>query len=220
MQQNKTTYPQQLLNGTYIEIENDSNDTIAFTNYICHITVILMLLGIVGNILSVYVFLQRKRRHFYLLLLASFELVFCVIIFIDYFFRMIYNKSMFLHDLNIFINIIIDFLIHTIDSFTVIITLLLSIDRLYAIQHPIKINYFITKLHPIFLAVSSLLIMVVLRIPSVLLCYENRTSDVNAIYCTLISPLIFNIIPTILILILNIILIVEIARIYHKRFRK
>ena len=107
-----------------------------------------MSIGIIANILCIYVFLQKKLRerkfNSYLLVLTIFELIFCLLIFADYLFFKVYKQSILLHSYTEFLSLAFDFIIHTIDSFISILTLLLSIDRLYAIKKPMKIKFFIT----------------------------------------------------------------------------
>ena len=119
-----------------VQYENQSNnqtssqsysdeDIIALTETTCRINFILMIFGIFVNIVCIFVFLQKqmKKRKFnlYLLILAIFELIFCSIVFFDYFFRLISSKPIFLHDYNVFTNIIIDYAIHSTDTYVVVI---------------------------------------------------------------------------------------------------
>ena len=192
---------------------------VTITDIACKINVTQMLIGTVGNILCMYVFMQKKLKsrkfNCYLLILASFELLFCLIVSVDYIFRIFYKKQMFLHDVNVYTNMAIDFSIHTTDSYVVMLTLILSIDRLYAIKNPTKIRDFITSLHSKFLIIATFIGLVVLKTPGFLFCYENSEKNFNIIYCTLISPLICNILPTIITLVLNSLLVYQIIRYYR-----
>jgi hypothetical protein len=133
------------------------------------INFILASFGIIGNILCIIVFSNKKmvirKFNWYLLILAIIELIYCLIIFIDYLSRILYSSPMMLHDLNIHVNVLIDFLIHMIDSFTTLITIILSTDRLYAIRNPIKIKQFFTNVHKKLLTFVSFSLLILLKIP-------------------------------------------------------
>jgi hypothetical protein len=189
--------------------------TISYLNLI-----ILIFSGILGNICCIYVYLQksmRKRKfHWYLLVLAIFELIFSLILSLDYLFKMLNKDSIFLHDVNVYINMFIDYLIHMIDSYTTVLILILSIDRLYAIKHLTDQRNFITYKHAKLLILFSLLAILVLKIPFTMLCYINTDKYFNIISCTIVSPLIFNLIPTIAILVVYLILVVRLIKFYRK----
>jgi hypothetical protein len=177
----------------------------------------LMLLGIITNSLCICIFTQKSsiktKFNWYLLTLSISELLFCLIIFSDNFSLII--SKIFLHELNIYSKIILDFVCHTTDSYTIIITLTLSIDRLYAITNPIKIKGFVTNTHPKIIIISSFIILVVIKLPSTAICHLCTSQKVCTIFCTLISPIVFNILPALIISILNIVLILKIIK-YNK----
>ena len=214
------------LNQTVLNDTNQQVDPflLSFANAACKVNLIMTLLGIAGNLISICVFSQKKmiirKFNWYLLILAIFELLFCIIISIDYFYRIFNAQLMFLHDLNAFTNIFIEFLIHTTDSFVIIITLILSIDRLYAIKNPIKIKDFITNLHSKFLMAAAFLALIIVKIPSSISCQQHFEQKFYIIYCTFISPLVLNIIPTIVILILNSLLVKEIISYYKAKTKE
>jgi hypothetical protein len=192
---------------------------VKLTNIACKINLVLMLIGVIGNILCIYGFSKIKMRikkfNWYLLILSIFELLFCLILSIDYLFRVFNKLPKFLHDLNIYTNIIFDFLIHITDSFVILIKLILTIDRLYAIKNPIKIKEFVTNLHSRKLIVISIICLVFLEMPRVIVCHQEWENSYFNIYCTFIDPLIFNIIPILIILVLNTYLIFEIIFYYR-----
>ena len=115
------------------------------------LNLIMMLIGIIANGLCVYSYVQKRMRknkfNWYLLVLAKFELIFCFILFINDLTQLINSKSYYLHELNNYFGVLISSIIRTIDSYLVIITLYLSIDRLYAIRYPIDVKNFITNVH-------------------------------------------------------------------------
>ena len=165
----------------------------------------------------VYVFSQKQLRkskfNLYLLVLAIFELIICLIIFFEYLCRLTHPYKLFLHELNQLFNIIVNFSFHTAESYLILLTLLLSIDRLYAFKHPIDIKCFITHLHAKRLIAITLIITILLQIASAVV--RNQVEVLN--FCViLVSAIIFNIIPTLIILVLNSLLIREIIA-YYKR---
>ena len=177
-------------------------------------TLFLMGIGVFVNTLSVIIFLQKKllksKFNWYLLLLAIIELVFCLIVLINYLFSVINETKVYLHELNKISGIIIDFIIHTSNSCSNLLTLLLSIDRLYAIKFPLKIKLFVTNLHTRKLMASSLALLILLKSISTISCEFNIKRNIMLYACTLVSPFIFNLVPLITILILNIWLVKEI----------
>jgi hypothetical protein len=198
-------------------------DILSFTDTVCKINLLMMSIGVIGNILCIHVFSKKKmiirKFNWYLLVLSVFEIIFCLIIFIDYLYRVLNNIPVFLHDLNDFTKSIFDFIIHTTDSFILLITLILSIDRLLAIKDPIKAKYFITNTRSKCLLTVNFIILVLLRIPGVIICHLDFQGNTAIIFCTFINPLIFNIIPTITILVLNSLLVLEILNYYRNKSR-
>jgi hypothetical protein len=182
----------------------------------CKINIILLSFGIIGNILCIFAFSRKKmimrKFNWYLLILAIFELIFCVFLFAEYSLKMFHNTPMYL---NQYINTAIDFTIHTIDTFIVLITLILSVDRLYAIKNPIKFKFFITNVHAKCLVMITLISSISLKTPCAILGYELFDGNLYLVYCNLVSPFIFNIIPTILILILNSLLVLQIVKYFR-----
>ena len=215
-----------------INLNDSCNETLAiidpyilsFTDIACKVNLIIMSLGVIGNILCLYVFSKKKmiirKFNWYLLILSIFEIIFCLILFIDYLYRVFNILPIFLHDLNQFTNILFDFTIHTTDSFIIVITLVLSVDRLYAIKDPIKAKNFITNTHSKCLLMVNFTILVLIKIPGVIICHIDFKGKLYIIYCSFINPLIFNIIPTIAILIFNSLLVIEIVYYYRNKARK
>ena len=196
-------------------------DKVIFTveNVTSNLNMVLLMIGIITSLLSIYAFLQkelqRRKFNWYLLVLTTFELIFCSTLFIDYLFSKVWIEKIFLHDFNKYTNFIIDFTIHTTDSYMRILTLFLSIDRLYAIYiDPIKVKDFITNVHAKSLISVSFIIIFSLKALSYTL-YELRIAcKTHAIFCTLVFPFIFNIIPIFVIGILNSILVVKLVKYY------
>jgi hypothetical protein len=127
------------------------------------------------------------------------------------------EKKIYLHALNKISGIIIDFTVHTTDSYTTVLTVLLSLDRLYAIRKPMKIKQFITNLHAKKLILFSFLILISLKTTSFVFC--ELYIGGNLVYCSLVSPLLFHLIPLITILVLNSWLVKEIICYYTRQKR-
>ena len=190
-----------------------------------YINISLLVIGIINNLLCIYAFLQKRllKRKFnwYLLILTIFRLIFCVILLVDYIFSKI--NTILLHDYNYISKIAVDFTIHTSDSCITMLTLFLSLDRLYAIKYAIKntlkIRLFITNLHPKKLIGLSLVILIALKTFSFTFCEIKFSSDIHVIYCSLLSPLLFNSFPSVVILILNSVLVAKIIK-YNEKHKE
>ena len=146
---------------------------------------------------------------------SNIEASFCCILFSDYTFRVFNSKPIFLHDLNVFTNMTIDFSLHFIDSYLVFLTLILSIDRLMALKNPTEVKNLVTYLYSKYLVGITLVGTFIIKIPSLILCYENCNRKFNIVFCTLVSPILFNIFPTIVILVVNAVLVFELIN-YHR----
>jgi hypothetical protein len=208
-----------LTNLTNSKRNQTDYETESITQISYFIKAFLMSIGIMGNFINLFILAQkrflRKKFNWYLLVSTIFELIFCLIIFIDYLFS--FNYSHFLHEFNTISRIIIDFSVHTSDSCIGILTLFLSLDRLYAIKYPLDIKEYFTNLHAKLTIGLSLLILIILNILSYSLCEMNIFTDVHIVYCALVSPLIFNTIPLIIIFCINLILVYEIVIYYKKK---
>ena len=214
-------------NKTFRENQTDylnGSDMITIMELSSRINISLLLNGIFGNILSIYVYLQKKMRkhkfNCYLLLMALFELIFCIILFTDYLFRLFYVKPMFLHDLNVYTNMAIDYSLHLADSYVTTLSLIMSIDRIYAIKNPTELNNFITYVHPKRIALTALFTLIIFKIPGIIVCYhESEMILMNTLCCTILLPTIFNVLPTVVILMINCSLILKIIN-YYKNLPK
>jgi len=215
------------LNGT-IDADLQKLDKIS-----CNLNIFFSLVGVIFNILSIYAFSQKKLRarkyNWYLLVLAVFELVFCITLFVDYIFAKVYREPIFFHELNEFTRILVDFTIHTSDSCTAILSLILSLDRLYAIKYPLDIKQFFTNLHAKITIAASISIFMLLNTASFAFCQLNIGislflskpfyfliiyigNNPYLIFCKLISPALLGTIPLIVVFLLNIMLIKEVIK--------
>ncbi len=106
-----------------------------------------MLFGIFANLLCISVFAnktQLKRKfHYFLLALANADLLYCLLVFLNYLVFIIDPPNV-LYDLNSFTCYLTDYIIGSIDSFCILITMVLSIDRVYAITKPLNFKEFPT----------------------------------------------------------------------------
>ena len=194
--------------------KNGDNSEVT-TFVLSKVNLTLLILGTIGNILCIYVYSQTRMRkskfNWYLLVLAIFELIFCLTLSFDYLFHVIHPNNIIFHDLNDLIDSVMEFLINSTDSYIAIITIFISVDRYNAIINPLQVKNFITNLYPKRLIFISLVVLISLKLIDITLCHT--INDINFIvsYCSLMSPLVFNIFPTIVIFIVNILLIKELT---------
>ena len=184
------------------------------------INVTMMFIGLIDNIVSFTVFLQKKmlkrKVNYYWIVLTIFELMFCATIFIDFMFY--FFHSTFLHDLNKISRIVIDFITHTSDSCIVLLTLFISINRLYSVKYPLKCDEYFINCHAKLTITMSISSLILLKILNSYFCEKNGINIfANILYCTFLSTLIFNIIPLVIILIVNSLLVFEVICYYKKK---
>ena len=189
------------------------------TDVVCTVNLLLSCVGLIGNMLCIYIFAQKRMKEYvfnrYLLVLAIFESIFCLILFLEYLCRIIHPDKIFLHQLNHLFRVLVDCLYRITDIYIILLTLMLSIDRLYAIKKPMKIKCFITHLHPKFLMATSLISLISMKLLGIFFC--NQEYEILPAYCYTISSIIFNILPTISILVVNSILIKELVHYYRNK---
>jgi hypothetical protein len=180
-----------------------------------------MALGVVNNMITIFVLLHKRLRkrkfNWYLLALTIFEFIFCLTVFTDYIFIKFNKEQIFLHDLNEVSFMVIDYIIHSTDSCSVVLTLLLTIDRLYAIKKPMKIKQFVTNLHAKKLMTLCLFLLISLKTSSFTFCQFNLDNNVHLIYCSLVSHILFNFAPLTFVLILNFVLAKEVYNYYKSK---
>ena len=204
-------------------LSNKTNERKESSEFFVILDLILMVIGLIGNSLCIKIYSKKEMRknkfNWYLLVLAIFELIFCFILFGNYLFQIVHPKKYFLYELNNYLGIFVGFLIRTIDSYLVLITLYLSIDRLYAIKNPIEIKDFITHLHVKYFISITLACLIPLEIVDVAVCHLIDHKIFYITYCGFISPIIFNYTPAFLVLIVNSFLLKELFVYYSsKRF--
>ena len=86
---------------------------------------------------------------------------------------MYHDQTRAIYDLNRFTCYFTDFFLNTLDSFCVLTTLILSIDRFYAIWCPIKLRQFVTNRCPKRLTLICFLLLTFLYLPEVFLSYRK-----------------------------------------------
>ena len=189
----------------------------------CILNTVISLTGLIGNIICIIVFTQKRMRskkmNFFMLISAIFEFIFCLILSIDYSFRFIHPGKIFFHGLHKYIEKITDFLVHTIDSNLIAFTLISSIERLKAIKNPINVvptrNQLKISKYSMF---YSFLISSFIELASFSLCFKyDYISNFQISYCILTKPIIFTIIPTLIILAVNTLLIGELVRYFKNK---
>ena len=204
----------------YENIYKNDKDIGTIKEVALFLSIIFMILGIIDNSISIYAFLQKKLLensfNWYLLLVTIFKLIFCTTLFTDYLFNKVYYEHIFLHDLNKYATIIIDFIIHTSDSCIALLTVFLSLDRLYSIRHPLKVKDYFTNSHAKALISISLFFFILFLTLNTALCEFKPFSNSHVAYCTVAAPAFINTVPLVTIFILNVLLVREtIKKYYH-----
>jgi hypothetical protein len=207
----------------YTKIYHFDEDIVKTREIALILNIIILSMGFLDNLMCIYVFLQKKLlRHkfnWYLSIVAMFKLIFSLTLFIDHIFSKIDKDQKFLHDINETASKIIDFIVHTSDSYIAVLTVFLSLDRLVAIKNPLFIKKFITNLHTKFLISISLFMLLCLKIMSIIFCEFKAENNARILFCTVISPNFFNTLPLIVILVVNILLVIEIIKYYRNKRR-
>lgn len=131
-----------------------------------------MLFGIIGNFICICVLGQKtilnKKFNWYLLMLAFADLIYSFIVFTNYIIVII-NPERALYDLSKYTCYFTDYIFRSIDTFCVFLTLVLSIDRLYAITNPIKSKSFFTYRYPKQIALVGYLMLTIVKSPDLFL---------------------------------------------------
>ncbi len=139
-----------------------------------------MLFGIAANLLCISVFAnksQLKRRfHYYLLTLAIADLLYCLIVFTNYLVFVLDPPNV-LYDLSPLTCYLTDYIIGSIDSISVLTTMILSIDRVYAITRPLKFKEFPTYRFPKLLVLLNVLFCLGLKASEILLHQREFTLE-------------------------------------------
>jgi hypothetical protein len=206
------------LTTTYPKLLDFDSDEMFYTTTALNLS--FLTIGIIGNGLCIYAFSKKRMRsvkfNLYSLAIAVFQFIFCLFLFGDYMYRLFSSEKALLHQFNKIFNILFDCSIHTTDSYLAVLRVILSIDRLYAIKKPLNIKTFATHLHANRFIILTFLLLILLKIPGTILCHIFETELVYITYYSMISPFIFNILPTISVLTINLILIKALIKNFKK----
>jgi hypothetical protein len=177
--------------------------------------IIIASLGLLGNLLSFQAFLRkdliRRKFNLYLLIQSFFEIVFCFSLLID---NLLSITNINLINSRKFTNEITKCVMQTSDSCVTIIAVFSSIDRLYAIKHPLMIKTFFTNAHAGLLIFATITFVALIKIVDFIMRFDDL-NEIIRIYCFSAILLLLNIIPRILTMILNSILVKEIVNYYN-----
>nr|QVK45819.1 G protein-coupled receptor [Proales similis] len=139
--------------------------------WIAKLNLACMLLGLACNLLCVAGLSRRRvlkaRFNVYLLMVAFADLVFCALVAANYTI-MLQTGSRALYDTCWLACNVTDYAIGSLDSFSVLITLLVSLDRLNAIKRPLKRRFSVLFLRPWLVGTVSALAIVLIRLPDAL----------------------------------------------------
>lgn len=102
------------------------------------------------------------------MLLAVADLAFSVIVFTNYYI-VLNNHTYALYDLSWMTCYFTDYVVNSLDAFCVFLTLVLSVDRLYAIMKPIQSKTFFTYRYPKQIAVFGYLALLAIKSPELFL---------------------------------------------------
>jgi hypothetical protein len=219
--------PDRVTSTLFSETSRDAYD---FELLVHVINICVSSFGIIGNLFCILVLAQKqllsRKFNFYLLILSFSELFYCTIILL--------NSAIFYHqpplaiyDMNKWSCMMTDYVINVTDGYCVLLTLLLTVDRLHAIAKPMRSKQFVTNLYPKRSAFTSYLLVLFLNLPEVILTQrhyvdtngnssgtlwtglcENRNQSTTrkeayVILSGIVIPALGNIIPTLLIIVLN-----------------
>ena len=136
----------------------------------------LMFFGVLSNLACIWVLCRKtmlmKRFNFYLLILALVDLVFCSILLTNYIVHNLF-KHRALYDLSSLTCYGTDYIHYTLDACSVYLTLILSIDRLYAIIRPMRVKNFFIYQYPRRVVLIGFLVIFVFHLPHII--YNQRT---------------------------------------------
>nr|QVK45820.1 G protein-coupled receptor [Proales similis] len=136
--------------------------------FIAQSNLLIMIGGAFANLICIIVLSQKriliKRYNVYLLAIALADFCFCVIVTINYWIVLTKPASA-IYDLNVFTCYLTDFVIANIDSFCILLTLVLSVDRLNSIKSPLTSRLSYTQKYPTTICLIVLFFLLVVRVP-------------------------------------------------------
>ena len=148
-------------------------------NVVSRINLATMLFGILGNLVCIFVLVQKslinRKFNWYLLTLATADLIYCMILFANYLLYALSSTDppLMIYDLCKLTCFLTDYVVNSIDSFCVFVTLILSIDRLYAIKNPIKARFFITYKFPKQITAITYIALLIVKSPELFLSQRD-----------------------------------------------
>lgn len=212
------------MNDTYNQtIENvltkhNSNIFIGKVNFM------LTSFGLIGNTICLMIFSTKELRkstfNKYLLILAIIELLFCLTVWANESCMIFCHVPKFLIQIDNILAVFIHLLTNLFHTSSIMITLLLSIDRLYAIYQPLKIKDFITRRNIKLSVFIGLLICFVVHVPELPL-FLLTNELIYFTYSSIFAVILLATLPALIMLILNTILFIKIIHHdYRRRTRK
>ena len=165
------------------DIESSTTDD-TLDSIVAKANLATMFFGVFGNLLSIGVLMQKRllarKFNFYLLMLALNNLTFCLVVFTNYVIMHMYpNRA--LYDMSRLTCFFTDFVLGSVDAFSVYITLILSVDRLYAIVKPIQIRTFVTHQYPKRLVAIVYTLLLVAKLPELMLNQRTFSTGHDAL---------------------------------------
>jgi hypothetical protein len=187
--------PSSLLFNTAVTDTPDTASASATESSIDHIVVRVnffsMLFGILGNFVCICVLcssiLLKRKFNWYLLLLATADFLFCFIAFVNYY-VMMDGSGRAIFDLSRVTCYLTDYIVCAVDTFCVFLTLVLSLDRLYAIVRPIKVRQFFTNLYPRQISAVCLAVLLVIYSPEIFLSQRRYSFNEDQQLTTTTAP--------------------------------
>lgn len=190
-----------------------------------------MLIGLSSNFLCLLVFCNRQllAKKFYYFLLAHIviDFLFCAIVLINYAIY-IFDSPHLIYDMSYLTCFYVDFIVESLDIFTVLMALMISIERLIAVAMPLKLREFVTHRYPKQIIATCALVIFAIKSPELFISFREYSYDPersvflcspdislihsNALYMIffraykIVLPVVLRILPEVLILILSILL--------------
>jgi hypothetical protein len=151
---------------------NHSHFSHKFTSIVGKFNLILMFFGTLSNMVCVRVFAKKSmfeiRFNKYLFAHSFVNILFCLLAFLNYLVYLSYEEKNFsdLHKLSCFFH---DYILNLLDALSVYLAVILSIDRLYTIEIPIKIKKFLIFKYPVGVIFIGFIIIALASIPILIL---------------------------------------------------
>lgn len=194
-----------------------------------------MLIGLSSNFLCLLVFCNRKllAKKFYYFLLSRIviDFLFCAIVLINYTVYILVPPNL-IYDMSYLTCFYIDFIVESLDVFTVLMTFMMSIERLIAVALPLKLREFVTHRFPKQTIATCALVIFAIKSPELFISFREYSYDPerSVYFCSpdlsfiqsnvfyviffraykIVLPVVLRILPEVLILILSILLCIRV----------